>query len=96
VLLDQLVRAGVHEDFDRQDREREHVELAQDRDPGREVDGAHDHAEGTDQGGLWSRRHPLVAEQAVGQLGVFGHVEEKGADACEAQRHGNGVQPTRF
>ena len=68
--------------------EGEDVQFPEHRNPGRDVERADDHAQRRQQGGLGRRRHAVVAEQAVGQLGVPGNVGEDGADAREVHGHG--------
>src|SRR5207302_6601767 len=91
-LLDHLVRASIDEGFDGQDAEGEHVQLPDHGYPGREVDRAHDEAKRGQHGRLGSGRHPLVAEQAVGQLGVDRDLPNERADVSERQVHGGGYR----
>src|SRR2546428_416293 len=75
VLAPDGLRARGDERFDGQDSQRQHVQLAQHRNPGREVERAHDHAERPEQHRLRRRRDPLVAHEAVRQLAVPRHIE---------------------
>src|SRR5579859_3021872 len=62
VFLSDLDGTGRDECLDSQDPQREHVQLSEHRDPGREVDGADDQPEGAQKDGLWRRWHPRVTQ----------------------------------
>src|SRR3989475_6071723 len=85
VLAPDGLRARGDERFDGQDSQRQHVQLAQHRNPGREVERAHDHAERPEQHHFRRRRNPLVAHQAVSQLAVSRHIEQ---DRFCPRKHG--------
>ena len=82
-----LLGARVDERLDRQDAKREHVELADDRDPGWEIDGTDDESERTQHRRLGSHRNPIVPDQAVGQLGVHRDLGDERPDVAERQVH---------
>src|SRR3989449_3417408 len=85
VLAPDFLRARGDECLDREDPQRQHVQLAQHRYPGREVERAHDHAERPEQHRFRRRRNPLVAHQAVSQLAVSRHIEQ---DRFCPRKHG--------
>src|SRR5438105_5399636 len=76
ILAPDLDRARLAESLHGKDAEREHVELAEDRDPCREVERADDHAEGGQEHGLRRPGHALIAQQAIGQLAATRHIEQ--------------------
>src|SRR5207248_925552 len=88
VLPDQLIGAGLDEDFERQHAQGQHVQFAQHRHPGWEVERAHDHAERGQQRRLGRRRDALVAKQAVRDLGLLRDLEKEVADTREVHWHG--------
>lgn len=93
---DELFGAGLNEDLDRENAEREHVELADHRYPGGKIQRADDQPHRSGQSRLRRRRHTGVAEQAVGELTLGGDLPDQRADVPDRQLHLVRLKATPF
>src|SRR5438132_3018540 len=76
VLSPDLRRASLDERLDGEDAERQHVQLAEDRNPGWEIQRADDQPQGCQENGFGRGRNPVVAHQAIGKLAAPRHIDQ--------------------
>src|SRR6266550_1191980 len=76
VLGPDLSRASLDERLDGEDAKGQHVQLAEDRDPGGEIQRADDQPQGCQEHGFGRGRNPVVAHQAIGKLAAPRHIDQ--------------------
>src|SRR6266852_315414 len=96
VFASHLFGTRLDERLDREHAQREHVQLAEHRHPGREVNRADDQRQDAQHSCLRGGGHTRIAQQAVRELAVPRHIYENLFCAREDRMHWGPTKPTAF